>query len=80
VLDDFILGDRIALVVEVSIVQVLSVEGEADVRIAYRLHGAWMYIPDSFLAQHSRDEPLYIPHHHNLSRFRGRRTKGRSVR
>jgi hypothetical protein len=57
-LDDFILGDRIALVMKVSIVQVLGVEGEADVRIAYRLHRAWMYIPDSFLAQHSRDEPI----------------------
>jgi len=39
-LDDFILSDRIALVMEMSIVQVLSVEGEADVRIAYRLHSA----------------------------------------
>ena len=34
-LDGFIiLGDRIALVMKVSIVQVLSVEGEVDVRIA----------------------------------------------
>lgn len=79
-LDDFILGDRIALVMGMSIVQVLSVEGEADVRIAYRLHSAWMYIPDSFLAQHSRDEPSYMSPRHNLSRFRGRGTKGRSVR
>ena len=77
-LDGFILSDRIALVMEMSIVRVLGVEGEVDVRIAYRLHSKRMYIPDSSLAQHSRDEPLYMSPQHNLSRVRGRETKGRS--
>jgi hypothetical protein len=69
-LDDFVRGDRIALVMVMFMVQVLSVESEVDVRIAYRLHGPWMYIPDSFLAQHSCDDPLYMSY--NPSHFRGR--------
>ena len=76
-LDDFILGDRIALVMEMTIVQVLSVEVELDVRIANGPHSTWMYIPDSCLAQHSCDEPSL---QHNLSRVRDRKTKGRSGR
>ena len=79
-LDDFILSDRIALVMDMSIVRVLSVGGEIDVRIAYRPHSKWMYIPDSCLAQHSRDELLYMSPQHNLSRVRGKETKGRSGR
>ena len=51
-MDDFILGDRIALVMEMSIVQVLSVEGEADVRIAdFTGHGC-IYLIVSLLNIH----------------------------
>jgi hypothetical protein len=83
-LDGFIiLGDRIALVMKMSIVQVLSVKGEVDVRIAYRLERKRVYItnsPDSCLAQHSRDESLYMSPQHDQSRVHGRETNGRSGR
>lgn len=82
-LDGFIiLGDRIALVMKMSIVQVLGVEGESgcEDRLQTGKKRDVYNLPDSCLAQHSRDEPLYMSPQHDQSRVRGRETNGRSGR
>jgi hypothetical protein len=80
-LGGFVLGDHITRVMEGLIVQVL-VSGvvKGDVRGSCTDY-ITMHIPDSCPARHSRDDKLsYTSPRHNLSRVRGRETKGRGGR
>ena len=78
---DFILGDNIALGMEMPILQMLIGEMCED-RAQITFTRTHWHIPDSCPARHSRDdhEPSYTSPPHNLARVRGRETKPRSGR